>query len=291
MAKRTIAIGGYEITIPISDATFPEIVVTDPVDGQILQYDNTTNTWKNTNGLDIGDIEEALAEINGDEPWADKFRELHRIEFKADSPEWVVESPTSATYTYTLTASDIVLGLYTLVGLSYMPDNSTTNYVGGGKMIIKATAPFAGCFVVAGTISYGKIEDLLGLILNEETEHTYTLDEIIGASKVASATLTNAQFNASVAAFQDTMQEAANTCSTDKAAVEAKTTQVENYYNQMVANSRYYTVNKVADDRIDLVFHKLDSNWKTTDVNPTYTQDEVQTLLGEIETVLTTVGV
>ena len=252
MAKRMIAIGGYEIAIPIADASFPDIAVNDPVEGQILQYDNETKTWKNTSGLDMGNIEEALTEINGDEPWADKFRELHRIEFKADSPEWVIESPTSATYTYTLTASDIVLGLYTLMGASYLPDHETTNYVDvdANTMVIKAKAPFAGCFVVAGMIAYGKIEDLLGLILNEETEHTYTLDEIIGASKVINASLTNTQLNASIAAFQSTMQEAASVCNADKEAVES-------YYNQIVANSGGYTIRKVSDDEIDMIFHNF----------------------------------
>lgn len=113
----------------------------------------------------------------------DTLKEVQRVEFSDTSAEWT-GATAPYTYTYPLTDANTLLGLFRLTDGKYVQDTTTTAYISGSNFIISTDVKFTGYFIVTGTVAYGDLEDLLGVILNEDVGHTYTLDEIIGASNV-----------------------------------------------------------------------------------------------------------
>lgn len=107
------------------------------------------------------------------------IKEVQKIEFSDITPQW---SETGDPYVLTipLTTKNTFIALYRLVAGKYKLDTATTCKVNEVSVTITAPTKFTGYILVTGSVAYGSLEELLAIILNEEADHTYTLEEILG---------------------------------------------------------------------------------------------------------------
>lgn len=111
----------------------------------------------------------------------DTLKELQRVEFSDISPNW---TGTTGDYTFTYAVTEnTLIALYRLTNGEYKIDTTTNCSLVGTNVVIKSTEKFSGYFILTGTVAYGNLEELLAVVLNEDAEHTYTLEEILGEAK------------------------------------------------------------------------------------------------------------
>lgn len=159
----------------------------------------------------------------------DTLKEVTRLEFSTSSPFWE-----GNTLTLNLTDdSQTYIALYKLTDKGYALDITTPCYQQNKQIIIEAPAPFNGYVMVSGTIAYGDLNELLGIILNESVVYTYTLEDILGEPYKEPVFPDKTQMEAMVAALEN----CANTLRVDFAdkLVSANTVlgQVKDYYDAM----------------------------------------------------------
>ena len=157
----------------------------------------------------------------------DNLKEITCIDFTTSSPYW-----SGNTLTLTLPDSDHrFIALYRNESSGAVLDTSTTCRQQGATVTVSASAPFNGYVMVSGTFAYGDLNEMLAVILNEEAEHTYTLEEIIGSAYSTPVYPDAAQCQAFVTALNN----CANTVHTQCADIlqECRTIleQVKAYYN------------------------------------------------------------
>lgn len=161
----------------------------------------------------------------------DTLKELQRVEFSDTSAEW---SGTEGAYVFTYpTTENTLVAMFRKTGSTYKIDTTTDCSMVGTDIVINTTTKFSGYLILTGTVAYGNLEELLGLILNEQTEHTWTLEEIIGATYREAATPTQEQLDASISAFTSLMNNAVNNCNSILTSAQILKAQCADYYNLM----------------------------------------------------------
>lgn len=105
----------------------------------------------------------------------DNLKEVTAIEFSSTSPYW-----SGNTLTLPLSEHQYFIALYRAGTNGSVLDVTTPCRQFNQKVIIEASAPFSGHIMVSGTIAYGDLNELLGIILNESVVYTYTLEDILG---------------------------------------------------------------------------------------------------------------
>ena len=165
----------------------------------------------------------------------ENLKELQRIEFTDISEYWSEDDGGGAyTFTYPLTTANTLIALYKLTNGKYQIDTVTNSYIENNNLIIKSATQISGYALVTGTVAYGNLEELLALLVNEDVEHTYTLDEIIGTPYIAPIYPDSEQLALAMTNFTNTMNTLAGNVNT--ALVEARLikAQVLDYYDLMV---------------------------------------------------------
>lgn len=105
----------------------------------------------------------------------DNLKEVTAVEFSSTSPYW-----NGNTLTLPLNEHQYFIALYRTGTSGSVLDVATPCRQLNQKVIIEASAPFSGYIMVSGTIAYGDLNELLGIILNESVVYTYTLEDILG---------------------------------------------------------------------------------------------------------------
>lgn len=158
----------------------------------------------------------------------DAMKEITAINFTANSPFW-----TGDTLTLALKADQYFIALYKATASGAVLDTTTPCKQEGTSVIVSASAPFAGYVLVTGATAYGDLNELLGLILNEEVPTVYTLEDIMGEAYSAPTYPNEDQLANAVTA----LQTCANTLRTDCANILVECKQVlaqcKNYYDSM----------------------------------------------------------
>lgn len=105
----------------------------------------------------------------------DNLKEVTAVEFSSTSPYW-----SGNTLTLQLAEHQYFIALYRSSENGSVLDVTTSCRQKDQQVIIDASAPFSGHIMVSGTIAYGDLNELLGIILNESVVYTYTLEDILG---------------------------------------------------------------------------------------------------------------
>lgn len=128
----------------------------------------------------------------------DNLKEVTAVEFSSTSPYW-----SGNTLTLQLAEHQYFIALYRSSENGSVLDVTTPCRQKNQQVIIDAAAPFSGHIMVSGTIAYGDLNELLGIILNESVVYTYTLEDILGEPYKEPVYPDKEQLAGTVTALQD----------------------------------------------------------------------------------------
>lgn len=187
-----------------------------------LENDNFTVKDKNYVHTDNNYTDQHLEKLEG-------IKEVQKIEFSDITPQW---SETGDPYVLTipLTTKNTFIALYRLVAGKYELDTATTCKVNEVSVTITAPTKFTGYILVTGSVAYGSLEELLAIILNEEADHTYTLEEILGVPYKEPVYPNVEQLAAATQTIRDTLTTAQTSIQTAIVAQQQAATQCREFY-------------------------------------------------------------
>lgn len=161
----------------------------------------------------------------------DRITEITCIDFSSTSPYW-----NGNTLTLEMPSSDFkFIALYRTSSTGAVLDISTPCRQLGSQIIVEASSPFAGYVMLTGVVAYGDLNELLAVILNEEAEHTYTLEEIIGEPYKEPVYPDAAQCQAYIDALNNCANVVYTKCADKVVEAEAILAQVRSIYDSIVA--------------------------------------------------------